>query len=1190
MESSTASGIRAPASPREVENAGFGEGVPATQRGPTAPGGEKEGGSSDHFLAGIQTGSEAPSLVRGRKKVEDEGVRRALVRHLAAHSHTTERLTLWIAAALTVGLQGIFPARVVVLWMAGVVAAVGLRSWVRHRLRVTNASPERFLRTFRWTLVPVGLAWASGPLAVANTLDTEQTAVVLVIYAGLVGAATASLAPDRRSFTLFVVSLMGPACLAIGMSGWTSTNRVLIALAVLFSVAMHVLLNRAHDTLFTAVRTQEALRHSQRTNQSERALLDSLIRSAATAIVAVDSTGCILGVNPAFEALFGWRSTEALGRELDSLVVGADQALEAADLSAAVARGQTVNREVVRRHKDGTSIPVRVSAARSQDALVDAVFVLYEDRTAAVRAHAALTQAEEHYRDLVESSLDLVWKVDISGRWTFLNAASSEIYGAPPGDLLGTGFGDRVVEERRSSDLAALLSLFEGHALTDYESVHLDVNGTPRHLSFTGRPIRDASGAIVGAQGTARDVSARASVRKALEQARELALHNASDKTAFLANTSHEIRTPLNALIGMIEILLSSDLNAEQRRNGEVIRSSAGALLSLIDDILDFSKLDSENLELETIPYSVRGLIESTTRVLALQASKKGLELSYDVDPSVPDRVVGDPGRLRQVLMNLLGNAIKFTHEGSVKITVDAPVDSAPDGAAKLVFTVRDTGIGVPPDKIESIFDHFTQADPSTTRRYGGTGLGLAICKGFVSAMNGEISAQSLLGVGSDFTVRIPLLIGPALEIPTPATPRLSGSRALVVEADPEDRSDVEALLLPLEISLTFVRTAQEALERLGEQKRAPDFDFVLLDRAVSGMDGFELAERLREAHPAQATPIIMLSSEPRIGEGARCRALGIDGYLPKPVNRGDLLEIIGRVLSRDETADTQDDLVTRHSIAEARRQLNILLVEDNPLNQEVASALLGRRGHSVEVVDCGTDAVQAVLKGAYDVVLMDIQLPGIDGVEATRRIRSTSVGKDLPIVALTAHAIGEERDRAMAAGMDDFLTKPFRPHELFAVVEGWLPSPLRTDAEDPVLEVAVDTQIEPTHAPTLAEAHGPPVDVAGFRAEMAEVGIESVVNESLALFQATAPDRIRALLVAGVSGDLETAGREAHTFKSAAGIIRATTLHALLDEIEDAAKEGNTEAVKQLANQAESACTDALEYLDTQLIEAGSA
>ncbi len=1125
----------------------------------TAPQEERKPNASEPFLAGIR-GPDAPSLKRGKRKVDQETVRRAMVRQLVAHSQVTERLTLAIALTLAVGLRGVFEVEILLPWMAAVAAATGVRAWVRRRLRVHGASPERFLGEFRWSVVLVALAWAWGPLAMAGTMETGQVAVLLVLYAGLTSVAASSLAPDRRSFLIFVTTLMVPAGGAIALGGLNPVHRVLLALSLLLAVTMAVLATRAGKALASTVRIQEALRKSQRTIQSERALLDALIRSAPTAIVAVNSHGHVLGINPAFESLFGWSPPEALGRSLDELVVAPDRANEAADLFASVSDGAIVTRDVVRRHKAGRSIPVHVSAARSHDALVDAVFVLYEDRTAEVKAHEALATAEEHYRDLVESSLDLVWKVDISGRWTFLNAAAQELYGAPPGSLLGTRFSDRVVDSRKEADLAAMRSVLAGNALSDYESLHRAVDGTLRCVSFTGRPILDPSGAIIGAQGTARDVSERAAIREALEKARELALHAASDKTTFLANMSHEIRTPMNAVIGMIEILLTSELNSDQRRSGEIIRSSAGALLTLIDDILDFSKLGSEHFELETIPFSVHSLIESTTRLLSVEADRKGLDVEYHVGASVPHRTLGDPGRVRQVVTNLLGNALKFTHQGSVSIAVDTEIDPTAQGTDRLVFRITDTGVGIAPDKIGTIFDPFTQADASTTRRYGGTGLGLAICKGLVDAMHGGISTESALGVGSEFMFWIPLRVAPAAGPPVPIAPRFSGKRALVVEAHPDDRTDIERLLLPLDMSLTFAASATEAMSRVSDSGEPHAFDIVLLDRAVQEMDGFELAAQLR-GETGDGVPIVMLSSEPRIGEGARCRALGIDGYLPKPLNRGDFLEVIGRLLSRDDEADTRDELVTRHSIAEARRALHILLVEDNRLNQEVATALLQRRGHTIDVVECGTEAVDAVQLTDYDVVLMDIQLPGIDGVEATRRIRATALGRELPIVALTAHAFGEERDRAMAAGMNDFLSKPFRPHDLFAVVEGWLPASARIEGE-------------------RADGQGPPVDVAGFRLEMSEVGIESVVDESLALFVATAPDRIAAIVTAGKQGDLVTAAREAHGFKSAAGTIRAQHLFELLDQVEDAANTSQADAVSELVDQCAEACEAALEYL----------
>ncbi|MBI2073720.1 MAG: response regulator [Gemmatimonadetes bacterium] len=889
--------------------------------------------------------------------------------------------------------------------------------------------------------------------------------------------------------------------------------------------------------------------------------------------------------------MFGYAASEVVGQDLNSLIVPERDRSEARELHQRLRLTGRATAEVERRTRDGRLIPVRVSAAAVSDVADQAFFVLYDDLSAIEDAERALRHAEEQYRELVESASDLVWQVDRLGRWTFLNTASARTYGAEPKDLLGHPFLERVDPDHLERDQAAFRSLLEGNELTDYETIHRDGGGHPKHLSFAARPVRDAKGAVVGARGTARDVTERAAARAALEQAREIAERAAQTKSAFLANVSHEIRTPMNGVLGMVELMLDSELTPDQRRTAELARSSAEALLELINDILDFSKIEAARIELEDIGFDLPGLVDSTVRVLGVRASLRRLELVSDVRADVPRRVRGDPSRLRQVLTNLIGNAVKFTEQGEVVLAVSGLEHR--DGTAMIQFSVRDTGIGIAPEHLGTIFQEFTQADASHTRKYGGTGLGLAISKRLVELMGGDIRVSSEVGRGSEFTFCLPLVVEAAAEPSAPAPARLDGARVLVVDDHATSRRVVREVLTEVGSQVQEADQAAAALEAMHRAQQAgKPYDLVIIDAYMPEQDGFELAQTIRNRPQLAATRLMMLTSAGHRGDAQRCRELGVAGYLVKPVAGTELVEAAAAVLGG---IGTEGGLVTRHTIEENRRRLRILLAEDNRVNQEVAAAMLRKRGHDVDIAENGRQAVDAVIGGTYDVVLMDIQMPELDGLEATREIRALPKGRDLPIIACTAHAMVGERERCLAAGMTGHLAKPFKPVDLFAAVEGW--GGAGTAAEVAAAAGAAGSARAPTSAASPASAApaasaappagpapgAPPLDLAEFRRTMREAGVEEVVDSMLQVFAGDAPQRLEALTQAVQSGDARAIERAAHAFKSAAGTITARPLAEALKAVELAAKAGELERAKSLFPEARRAALAVLAHLRQQ-------
>ncbi len=569
-------------------------------------------------------------------------------------------------------------------------------------------------------------------------------------------------------------------------------------------------------------------------------------------------------------------------------------------------------------------------------------------------------------------------------------------------------------------------------------------HGPPGEYMVQQTSVRRLSAGSDLALVTIQDVTSGYQQLRALRQERSRAEQANRIKSEFLANMSHEIRTPMNGILGMTELVLDTALSPIQLEYMSIVKSSTQALMTVIDDILDFSKIEAGKLELDPISFLLYDCVDDTLRALAPRAHAKGLELILRIAPEVPDRLVGDPGRLRQLLVNLIGNALKFTREGEVVVSVEAGPSVDRDAEVVLVFAVSDTGVGIRPEAVVKIFDPFMQADNSTTRKFGGTGLGLAISRSLVALMGGAIWVESEEGRGSTFrfTSRFLPQAEPGAVRPRADVARLHGLPILVVDDSATSRQVIQETITSWKARASVVCDGPAALTALREAAgRGEPFAVIVIDANMPGMDGFTLVERLDEVPGPGGRVVMMLSSHALTIDIARCQGLGIAGYVTKPIRahelRDMLLTAVGEAPAR-ETPGSFGVVEHRRAWTEDPKHLKILIADDNAFNRKVASLMLEKMGHSVSVVNDGKAALAALANQPVDLILMDVQMPEMDGLEATAAIRTAerASGKRTPILALTAFAMKGDREKFLAAGFDDYVPKPIQSTDLAKAIE----------------------------------------------------------------------------------------------------------------------------------------------------------
>jgi PAS domain S-box-containing protein len=762
-------------------------------------------------------------------------------------------------------------------------------------------------------------------------------------------------------------------------------------------------------------------------------------------------------------------------------------------------------------------------------------------RSMAIEVTARESDLKEQFKLLLDSTAEAIYGVDLAGKCIFCNPACARLLGfTSPADLIGRPIHE-LIQRTPATDAAATRARGRVRVLQPGQGFHADdeifwrADGTSFPVEYWSNPMRREDGEVIGSVVTFVEISERKRMTAELQQAKDAAEAANRARGQFLANMSHEIRTPMNGIIGLTDLVLETTLSREQRESLAMVKSSADALLGIINDILDFSKIEAGKLDLDPTPFLVRDAVGDTLKAIAMRAHAKGLELAYDIRPDVPDLVVGDSHRLRQVLTNLVGNAVKFTDRGEIVVRAErlaedgARGDNPPgtDEGYRVRFSVTDTGIGIPANKLKAVFEAFTQADGSTTRKYGGTGLGLTISQRLVELMGGRIWAESEVGKGSSFHFEI-LFQKARASVERAVAPPADLKRMTVLVVD-DNATNRRVLAETLRLWGAVPTCADSGPAALDELRRAATagapFPLVLLDAMMPEMDGFAVAEQIGRESAIAGAAIMMLTSADRAGDAARCRDLGFAAYLIKPVKPTELNRAITAALPTAPVA-VAPSAAEMAPEGTGLRPLRVLVAEDNLVNQRVVVRLLEKGGHTIVVANHGGEALAALDREPFDVVLMDVQMPEMDGFEATRliRAREAQTGKRQPIVAMTAHAMKGDRERCLAAGMDDYVTKPVQRTELARVL-AW----------------AASLTAEPSEPPTtpLPEPPSTVPDACDRAAAVERLGgDEDLFAEVAGLFLADAPGQVAQIRRAVATADADALRRTAHGLKGAAGYV----------------------------------------------------
>ena len=859
----------------------------------------------------------------------------------------------------------------------------------------------------------------------------------------------------------------------------------------------------------------------------------AIVDAAAVGIITFDVYGNITEINATAERLFGYASDELAGLNFSTLLRERDRAPVESLLAQYLQDGDRealgASREVRGRDKDGDTFEVLLSIGE-MEAGVRRLFVgIVHDIRQRRLAEREAQSAHDDIDRFFELSIDLLCLASLDGYFLRLSPSFMRLLGWSKDELLARPFLDFVHEDDRASTLAEVARLEEGATTLNFQNRYRCKDGSWVWLSWSSYP--DLERGILYA--VARDTTALQRAAEELRQAKEEAEAATAAKSEFLANLSHEIRTPMNGIIGMNQLALETVLTREQRRYLENVRVSAEGLLQILNDILDFSKIEAGKLELESIPFNLRDRLGDALRNLSVRAFEKGLELVLQAGDDVPEEVVGDPVRLVQVIVNLVGNAIKFTEEGEIVVAVG--LVNRTSAGIELHFEVRDTGIGIPPEVRDSIFESFSQGDASTTRKFGGTGLGLSICKRLVQLMNGRIWVESAVGAGSRFQFALTFEGGTMRSRADPGA-ILGGKRILIADDNATSREILEAMCTAWAMQVTAVEDGQAALTSLRSAADAGRaFPLALVDMHMPGLDGAALAAAVWADPTLQDCSVLLLVAGVPSGGGPTAVDTGVVARVLKPVKQSELFVALRDALGPAHSPALMPPAAPKRAEGGS---LSILLAEDHEINQALAKGLLENRGHRVTVVSNGKLAYDLLDARSFDAVLMDVQMPVMDGLEATRLIRKRERegGGRVPIVAMTAHAMAGDRERCLEAGMDDYSAKPIKVDQVLAQIE----SLLRDRADDHRSE---------------KRPGGRPYDPA---AALSCVGEDQDLLRSMASMFLETRGRLQAALRTALDGgDGDAVSQAVQALRSTLRGFEARRAEALLDRIAEEAAAG---------------------------------
>ena len=901
--------------------------------------------------------------------------------------------------------------------------------------------------------------------AFAPIARLRQVLMILVCGALLAGLGSSYLL--ARQFAQPVIDL-AEASTAVGEGRWETRVAVysddeLGLLSQAFN-RMTEELGNSYSLLEDRVAGRTAaLAKSEQDNRDQRQILESILNSMGDGVAVCDPEGHFLIFNTAARRMLGLGSVDAPIEEWPGIygIFLPDGVTpcpaEALPLARALRGENTDSVDLFIRREDlpeGVWLSVSGRPMWDHDGQLRGGVVVFRNMTLQRNAEQALRQAQARYMSLVESLPLAVWSKDRAGYFTFANQLLAELLGRPTEEIVG-----KTDLEFFPVELAVLYRADDEEVMSQFRVLEkvetlTRPDGQEIFIQSFKAPLFDAEGKVIGTQGLCWDISPLKRTEAALRLAREEADAANRAKSAFLANISHEIRTPMNGVLGIMELVLDTPLSSEQRAFLKIARESGNNLLNVINDILDFSKIEAGRMELDLQPFDLAEEAGDCLQALAVKAQKKGLGLTCRFEPTMRTRLIGDAGRFRQVLTNLIGNAIKFTSAGEVVVDLAVVDDIENDDPASAWIRARvhDTGIGIAPEKLEKVFVAFEQADASMTRRYGGTGLGLSISSRLVELMEGKLSVSSAEGEGStfEFTAHVGLQ-NPPYEAHLPVWNELRGLSALLV-LDPSTQREV---LLPWlsrwGLNVTTVANTAEARQQLSRTLDKRPFDFVIVDSAASSGDGTELAKEIAGNRVLTRAVVLLVTAECSMSEIHSCRESGVELYVVKPVKPRELLDSLASVLqpAGENESRLPEETAERMN---ASRSLRILLVEDSEVNQIVAIRLLERRGHKLQVANNGAEALEMLADPTqFDAVLMDVQMPVLDGLKATAEIRrrEQTTGRHLPIIAMTAHAVDGDRERCLSAGMDGYVVKPVRPKELFDAVERLALPPEESEEQD---------------------------------------------------------------------------------------------------------------------------------------------